>query len=109
MRRIHIIGIKGAATSALAELFAKRGFEISGSDVKDSFPTDKILRRLKIKVKSFSAQNISDDLDFVVYSGAYPENNLERKKAAELRIPQISYGEALALFFNQKQGIAVSG
>lgn len=109
MRKIHIIGIKGAATSALAELFAKRKFIISGSDVRDAFPTDKVLKRLKIKVKSFSAKNISDDLDFVVYSGAYLENHPERKKAAELKIPQISYGEALALFFNQERGIAVAG
>lgn len=109
MRKIHIIGVKGAATSALAELFAKRKFRISGSDVRDAFPTDKVLKRLKIKVKPFSAKNISDELDFVVYSGAYPENHPERKKAAELKIPQLSYGETLALFFNQKQGIAVAG
>lgn len=109
MRKIHIIGVKGAATSALAELFAKRKFKISGSDVKDAFPTDKVLKRLKVKVKPFSAKNISAELDFVVYSGAYLENHPERKKAAELKIPQLSYGETLALFFNQKQGIAVSG
>lgn len=109
MRKVHLIGVKGQAMSVLAGLFAKKGFQVSGSDVKETFPSDEALKALKIKVRPFSARNIADDLDFVVYSMAYSENHPERKKAAELKIPQISYAESLALFFNPRNGIAVAG
>ena len=37
MKKVYIIGIGGAGTSALALIYKKKGFEVSGSDDGDGF------------------------------------------------------------------------
>ena len=39
----YLIGIKGVGMSALALYLKKSGYEVIGSDISDSFVTDKIL------------------------------------------------------------------
>ena len=52
--RIHMVGIKGTGMTALAQLLCSRGAIITGSDVKDVFYTDEILRNLSIDVTLFN-------------------------------------------------------
>ena len=69
---IHFVGIKGTGMCALVEICISRGAIISGSDVPDTFYTDKILKDLNIvPYENFSAQNITDDIKLVIYSSAY--------------------------------------
>ncbi len=103
MKRIHFIGIKGIGISGLACYFKKKGYFVSGSDSQEKFPTDKLLKKYKIKPKEFSEKNIKKNLDLVIYSSAYQENHLERKKAKKLKIPQKSFFEVLADIFNRKK------
>jgi len=109
-KKVHFIGIKGIGISALAQFFAGVGAKVTGSDSPEEFPSDAVLKRLKIPINSFSAKNINPILDLVIYSSAYNRNNPEIKTAVELGIPLKSYGEALAEVFNAGENkIAVAG
>lgn len=106
--RIHMVGIKGVGMTALAELLRPTAI-ITGSDTKEIFFTDAVLRRLKIPVSIFNRKNVSRDIDRVIYSSAYASGNKEVETARRLSIPTQPYAEALADFFNTKDGIAVTG
>lgn len=108
-KKIHMVGIKGVGMTALCELLLNLGARVSGSDVEEEFHTDRVLERLGVKPLNFSADNISSDLNLVIYSSAYNEEHPERKRAGELNLPQKSYAEALSDIFNQKKGIMVAG
>lgn len=108
-KNIHIVGIKGAGTSALAFWLKKKGVNVQGSDVDEQFFSDKILKKISISVLPFSEKNIDSDIDAVIYSPAYDENHIERRAAQKLNIPQFSYPEFLGLIFNDHFGIAIAG
>jgi len=111
IKKIYCIGIKGAGMTAIAQILQSRNIEISGSDISDVFYTDEILRRLKIPFfEDFAAKHIPDDVDLVIYSTAYnEENNVEMAEAKRTKIPMASYPEVLGMLFQEKLGIAVTG
>lgn len=45
MKKIHFIGIGGIGISALARFLKEQGYEISGSDIKESKITKRIRKR----------------------------------------------------------------
>jgi len=109
LKKIHFIGIGGIGLSAIARLMKEKGKEVSGSDLSFSLVIDK-LEKLGIKIYIGQVkENISDDIDLVIYTTAIPKNNPELKRAKELGIKTITYPEALGLIFNDKFGIAVCG
>jgi len=109
--KIHMIGIKGVGMSMLAQYLVLQGKKISGSDIPDTFMTDKVLKKLNIDIKEvFDSSNITSDLDLVIFSSAYsPDTNTELKTALDSKIKTISFAEALSSIFNSKHGIAVIG
>jgi len=112
IKKIYFIGIKGSGMVALVEIFERRGFKVTGSDTKEKFFTEEILKK-KLFVKyheGFDAKHITNDIDLVIYSTAYNEKNNEEFKAAKYKmISMVSYPEMLANLFNEKYGIAVCG
>ena len=107
--KIHIISIEGAGTSALAVIYKKMGFNVSGSDNGDHFYGD-ILKNNNIKVyPDYRVKNIPKDVDKIVYSTCVKEDNPEFQEALKRGVLMLSYPEALAEIFNQKMGIAVCG
>lgn len=111
LKNIHMIGIKGAGMTALAELLKKRGVVVTGSDTAETFFTDSILQKLGIPYKEeFSPENIPSSVDAVIYSTAYSkEKNVELAAAYESGIPVWSYPEALGLLTKEKLTLAVCG
>ncbi len=111
VKKAYLIGIKGAGMTAVAEILKAREIDISGSDTKEKFFTDEILKRKKIKFyEKFSASNIAQDTDLIVYSTAYnEEGNIEIREAKKRNLPILSYPEVLGLLFREKFGIAVCG
>ena len=84
---IHFIGIGGISMSALARLLLSRGFTISGSDWHESDLT-KELEAIGIRVAiGQRAENITKDIDLVVYTAAVHEDNEELCAAKALDIP----------------------
>jgi len=115
-QNIYLIGIKGVGMTMLAQFLREKGNKISGSDIADTFLTDRVLKKEKINVFSpFKEKNIPSELDLIIHSSAFtPENNLEMatiKNNPERfkKIPVISYAEALGGVFNDYYGIAVCG
>ncbi len=110
-KNVHMIGIKGAGMTALANLLSQQGVNITGSDIGEVFFTDDILKELNIKyVECFSPSNIPVSAEAIIYSTAYsPEKNDELAAAFEKDIPVLSYPEALGMLTREKLTLAVCG
>lgn len=111
-KKVYMIGIKGVGMTMLAQFLKEKGAFVSGSDIPDTFLTDKVLRKEKIKVfNNFATKNISSDVNLVIYSSAYtPENNIELAYLAKQRkVRVLNYASALGEIFSAYQGIAVCG
>lgn len=109
IKKVYFIGIGGIGMSGIAEYLAVQGIEVSGSDANVSDITDR-LKDFGIKIfAEHETENISSDMDLVVYTAAVKEDNPELKKAKEYGIKAIKRAEMLGLIVNSKTLIAVSG
>ncbi len=108
-KHIHCIGIGGIGLSAIAEIFLNRGYHVSGSDMKESEITDKLIEQGAEIYLGHRAKNISD-ADLVVYSSAVSQDNPEITAAIENEIPTASRAEVLgALMKEYENSIAIAG
>ncbi len=107
---IYFMGIGGISMSGLAEILLKEGFCVSGSDSKSSSLTQ-MLEGKGVKIfYGQRAQNITSDLDCVVYTSAIHPDNPEFIAAKELNIPLLSRAQLLGqIMKNYDTAIAVSG
>ena len=99
-KKFFLVGIKGTGLSAFAELLLSAGADVSGSDTAEKFYTDQVLMALGIPYKEgFSKDNITDDIDCVIYSSAYsPASNPDLAEAERRGIPMLEYTAALGAF-----------
>lgn len=107
---VHFIGIGGISMSSLAEILLSRHFTISGSDQKAS----ELTRHLEAKGARIAigqrAENITEDIDLVVYTAAIHPDNPEFVCAQEKQIPMLTRAELLGqIMKNYPIPIAVSG
>lgn len=109
-KNIHFSGIGGIGMSALAQIVHAQGKNVTGSDCADSQVIGK-LRSLGVPVNvPESASMITNNIDYVVYSSAVPEEHEERVKARALNIPHVSYTQALAeLMTTYHVGTTIAG
>ena len=108
-RNIHCIGIGGIGLSAIAEILISRGYNVSGSDMKESDLTDKLKENGATIYIGHRAENV-DGADLIIYSAAIAEENPEVKRAREKNIPLASRAEILGLIMDEyKNSIAISG
>lgn len=106
--KIHIVGIEGAGTSALATVYRRLGCEVSGSDDGDHFYAS-VLQREGIPVfPSFSPDHVPEDADMVVYSTAFAEN-VEVARARALGLEVRAYPEAVGEYTSLKKSLLVTG
>ena len=109
-KRFHLVGIKGVGMTPLAIMLKELGNTVTGSDTLESQITDEILRQHDISVTEFSPDTITQEIDVVVYSGAYMvSRHPELQKAEELMLPLASQAMMLAELVNTKDHIAVCG
>lgn len=107
---VHFIGIGGTSMSGLAMILMNRGIAISGSDMKSSSYTEKLIEKGAKVYIGHDEKNIGDNCDLVVYSAAINKSNPEMIKAQKLNIPLIERSDFLgALTRDFPQTIAVSG
>ena len=107
---VHFIGIGGISMSGLAEILLKEHFTVTGSDSKES-PLTRHLTDLGAVIHyGQKAENITDDIDVVVYTAAVHADNPEFIAAKEHQLPMLTRAELLGqLMTNYKTPIAVSG
>ena len=107
---IHFIGIGGISMSGLAEILLEEGFTVSGSDSKESALTKKLESEGARIAYGQKAENITPDIDCVVYTAAINRANPELIEAVAKKIPMLTRAELLGqLMKNYKTPIAVSG
>lgn len=106
----YFIGIGGISMSGFAELLSDAGFTVKGSDMNKSKITEH-LQSLGIEVLyGQKAENITSDIDFVVYTAAIHPDNPEFKQAKELGLPMMERAEMVGqVMKNYTNAIGVSG
>lgn len=107
---VYFMGIGGISMSGFAELLHAKGFTVSGSDQQESKLT-KHLESLGITVKYGQCkENITPDIDLVVYTAAISDTNEEYIAAKEAGIPMMDRAEMVGqVMKNYPRAIAVSG
>lgn len=107
-RTIHFVGIGGIGMSGIAEVLNNLGYEVTGSDLKES-DTIIRLRSLGIRVAVGHRPENIDDAHVVVISSAVNAENPEVRAAQSRSIPVIPRAEMLAELGRLKYGILVAG
>lgn len=106
---IYFMGIGGIGMSGIAEILLDFGYRISGSDIKVS----NVIERLQKKGASIyigqCAENITDDIDYVVRSTAIRDTNEEYMRVKELGLPVLHRSQMLAKLMEEKKAICVAG
>lgn len=107
---IHFVGIKGTGMAALVEILFHKGAVITGSDVSERFYTDEVLERLGLHALPFAAENITDDVQYVIYSSAYKlDKNPDLIEAVRRGVPCLLYTQALGAYSERAYSCGVCG
>jgi UDP-N-acetylmuramate--alanine ligase len=108
IQRIHFVGIGGSGMSGIAEVLLNLGYTVSGSDLKRSPVTDRLVSLGARFAEGHSAERLSG-AQVVVTSTAVRFDNAEVLEARRLNIPVIPRAEMLAELMRLKYGVAVAG
>ena len=107
---VHFIGIGGISMSGLAEILLSRKFPVSGSDSHESALTDQLAEQGAVIHYPQRTENITDDIDVVVYTAAIHPDNPEFRAAQEKNLPMLTRAQLLGeIMRNYKEAINVSG
>ena len=108
IQHIHFVGAGGAGMSGIAEVLLNLGYTVSGSDLKRSAVTDRLVG-LGAKVFEGHAAGHVAGAHVVVVSTAVSADNPEVIEARRLGVPVIPRAEMLAELMRLKYGVAVAG
>jgi UDP-N-acetylmuramate--alanine ligase len=107
---LYLIGIKGVAMTGLAIMAKQLGYEVTGSDVAETFITDELLDKNKIAYfESFEAAHLQPKPDLVVVGAAYGAQNPEVKAIKSLRLTSVTQSEMLGKLMTAFEGVGVAG
>jgi UDP-N-acetylmuramate--alanine ligase len=109
IKKLHFIGIGGIGMSGIAEILLDQGFKVSGSDRALSEVTERLQKLGAVAFEGHRAENISEDVDTVVYSSAVQPDNPEMLEAQRRKIPVVRRAEMLAEVMRLKYGIGIAG
>ena len=108
IKKVHFVGIGGAGMSALAKILTEKGYEVSGSDIKESAMTG-ILRDLGAVVYIGQRAENVQNTEAIVVSSAIREENPEVMEAKRLGLKRLHRSDVNAFLINNCKGIAVAG
>ncbi|RKQ71712.1 UDP-N-acetylmuramate--L-alanine ligase [Litorimonas taeanensis] len=105
---IHFVGIGGIGMSGIAEVLLNLGYQVQGSDMRESANTERLL---KLGAKIFIGQKEGqvDGAGAIVLSSAIKADNPELVEARSKSIPVVRRAEMLAELMRLKWTIAVGG
>lgn len=107
---IYFIGIGGISMSGLAEILLTEGFKISGSDRAPSDLTNILTKQGAAIYYGQREENLTPDIDLIVYTAAIKPDNPELVAAKQMKIPTLTRAQLLGqMMKNYKTPIAVSG
>jgi UDP-N-acetylmuramate--alanine ligase len=108
IQQIHFVGIGGIGMSGIAEVLLNLGYKVSGSDLKSSAVTQRLVGLGASVFEGHRAENISG-AETVVTSSAIADENPEVVEAHKQHVPVIQRAEMLAELMRLKYGIAIAG
>jgi len=108
IRKIHFIGIGGIGMSGIAEVLLNLGYQVSGSDLRESETTRRLAELGGEIAFGHRPENVFA-ADVVVTSTAIKADNPEVQEAHRRMVPVIRRAEMLAELMRMKYGIAVAG
>lgn len=106
--RIHIVGVGGPGTSAIAIILREMGGVVSGSDMVES-PTVDRLRALGVVVNVPHVAGAIDECEIVTHSAAVRETNIELVAARQAGKTIWSRAQMLGWISKQARTVAVAG
>lgn len=105
-RPVHFVGIAGAGMSALAELLARRGVAVQGTDASPTGAPD--LAKYGIEVRPHDASMVTR-ARALVYSSAIPASHPEMQAARAAGLPVVRRAEALADAVSDGRLVGIAG
>ena len=105
---IHFIGIGGIGMSGIAEVMLTMGYQIQGSDLRES-PIVARLRGLGAQISIGQRAENLGEAQVVVISSAIREDNPELAAARAAALPVVRRAEMLAELMRLKWNVAVAG
>ena len=108
IQHVHFVGIGGIGMSGIAEVLLNLGYQISGSDLKESEVTRRLVSLGCIVSYGHRKENVKE-ADVVVVSSAVRSGNPEVEVAEQRLIPVIPRAEMLAELMRMKIGVAIAG
>jgi UDP-N-acetylmuramate--alanine ligase len=108
IRKIHFVGIGGIGMSGIAEVLLNLGYQVSGSDLRESEITRRLAGLGGEIAYGHRAENLTE-VDVVVTSTAVRADNPEVVEARERLVPVIPRAEMLAELMRMKYGVAIAG
>jgi UDP-N-acetylmuramate--alanine ligase len=108
-KHIHFVGIGGIGMSGIAELLLNLGYQVSGSDLKETDLTRRLAQLGAAIYIGHHADHVKG-ADVVVLSSAIADDNPELQGARSLgKIPVIRRAEMLAELMRLKYSVLVAG
>ncbi|MDX2482241.1 MAG: UDP-N-acetylmuramate--L-alanine ligase [Pseudodonghicola sp.] len=105
---IHFVGIGGIGMSGIAEVLLNLGYQVQGSDLKNT-PITERLAGLGAKIfEGQRAQNL-EGAEVVVISSAIKPGNPELDEARRHGLPVVRRAEMLAELMRLKSNVAIAG
>ena len=108
MGPIHFVGIGGIGMSGIAEVMLNLGYQVQGSDMKDSAIVER-LRALGATVFIGQRAEQVEGVGAIVMSSAIKPDNPELREARRRSIPVVRRAEMLAELMRLKWTVAVGG
>jgi UDP-N-acetylmuramate--alanine ligase len=105
---VHFMGIGGAGMCALAELFHRSGYRVTGCDLRRDLSA-RSLEALGIPIATGHHPDHLDGVSAVVVSSAISPSNPEVRAARERGIPVVKRAAALGQWVNPGTVVAVAG
>ena len=103
--KYYLVGIKGCAMTALANLLYQKGCEVRGCDVSSDFYT-------KDKLEKFVVDSIEDIIYdnqyFYIIGNAFKNNDIT-KRLIDMNINHMNYPEFLSKYFKYHKQLCVAG
>ncbi len=105
---IHFVGIGGIGMSGIAEVLINHGYDVSGSDLRESAITQRLVG-MGAKVNYPQRAENVENVEVVVISSAIKKGNPELDRARELGLPVVRRAEMLAELMRLKSNVAIAG
>ena len=106
--RLHMVGIGGVGMAPMAEILARRGCHVTGTDLRDSQATAG-LRNKGIRVEIGHRPSLVHEVDAVVRSSAVPDEDPEVLEARRSGVAVFKRAQVLGALTELHRTVAIAG